>query len=253
MSTTQISLSLAWRSLILVRRMPSVFIPSLVMPLFILVATAGAFRGIGALPAFEGDSYLAFTIPFATLMGGGFAGINAGSSLARDIEGGFVDRLIASPSPRLALLLGPALAAMVRSAFTTTVIFAAGLIGGVALPGIAGTLVVYAAAAAFSVATASWSMGVALRTGTVQSVPLMQVIVFTAIFFSVPYAPREAQDGWLRTVSEWNPVTYLMEASRDAELIGVNASSLGLATLSAAILIGLFGAFALLGLRRLGN
>jgi len=252
-STAHISLSLAWRSLILVRRMPSVFIPSLVMPLFILVATAGAFRGIGALPAFEGSSYLAFTIPFATMMGGGFAGINAGSSLARDIEGGFVDRLIASPSPRLALLLGPALAAMVRSAFTTTIIFAAGFIGGVSLPGVTGTLVVYAVAAAFSVVTAGWSMGVALRTGSVQSVPLMQVVVFTAIFFSVPYAPREAQDGWLRTVSDWNPVTYMMEASRDAELAGVSASSLGLGILSAAILITLFGAFALFGLRRLGN
>ena len=39
-----VSRGLAWRSLILVRRMPSVFLPSLVMPLFILVATAGASR-----------------------------------------------------------------------------------------------------------------------------------------------------------------------------------------------------------------
>ena len=37
------SLWLAGRSLLLVRRLPSVFIPSLVMPLFILVATAGKF------------------------------------------------------------------------------------------------------------------------------------------------------------------------------------------------------------------
>ena len=253
MSTVRISLSLAWRSLILVRRMPSVFIPSLVMPLFILVATAGAFRGIGALPAFEGSSYLAFTIPFATMMGGGFAGINAGSSLARDIEGGFVDRLIVSPSPRLALILGPALAAMARSGFTTTIIFIAGLIGGVGLPGVVGTLVVYLVAAVFSVVTAGWSMGVALRTGSVQSVPLMQVVVFTAIFFSVPYAPRDAQDGWLRTISDLNPVTYLMEASRDAELVGVSASSLGMAAISAALLVAAFGAFALRGLGRLGT
>ena len=73
-----VSRGLAWRSLILVRRMPSVFLPSLIMPLFILIATAGAFRGISLLPAFEGASYLAFTIPLATVMGAGFAGINAG-------------------------------------------------------------------------------------------------------------------------------------------------------------------------------
>ncbi|MDH3226750.1 MAG: ABC transporter permease [Thermoleophilia bacterium] len=252
MRTLAVSGSLAWRSILLVRRMPSVFIPSLVMPLFILVATAGAFRGIGGLPAFEGSSYLAFTIPMATVMGGGFSGINAGMTLARDMEGGFVDRLVASPSPRVALVLGPALAAMSRSAFTTTVIFIAGLIGGVALPGLAGTLIVYAVAAAFSVATACWAMGVALLTGTVQATPLMQVAVFVSIFFSVAYAPREAQDGWLRSISDVNPVTYLLEASRDAELTGVSLSSLGPAVLAAAGLIAALGAFAMLGLRRLG-
>jgi len=252
-STLAVSGSLAWRSLLLVRRMPSVFIPSLLMPLFILVATAGAFRGIEALPAFEGNSYLAFTIPMATVMGGGFAGINAGMTLARDMEGGFVDRLVASPSPRVALVLGPALAAMARSGFTTTIIFIAGLIGGVSLPGVLGMLVVYGVAAAFSVATACWAMGVALRTGTVQATPLMQVAVFVAIFFSVAYVPREAQDGWLRTVSDLNPVTYLLEASRDAELSGVAMSSLGPAFLAAAGLITLLGAFAMSGLKRLGT
>jgi ABC-2 type transport system permease protein len=223
-----------------------------VMPLFILVATAGAFRGISALPAFEGSSYLAFTIPMATVMGGGFAGINAGMTLARDMEGGFVDRLVASPSPRPALVLGPALAAMARSAFTTTIIFAAGLIGGVALPGLGGTLVVYAMAAAFSVATGCWAMGVALRTGTVQATPLMQVVVFLLVFFSVAYAPREAQDGWLRVISDWNPVTYMLEASREAELVGVSLDGLAPGLLAAAVLIGLAGAFAFTGLRRLG-
>src|SRR5690606_1792789 len=93
----RVSAGLAWRSLILVRRMPSVFLPSLVMPLFILIATAGAFRGISLLPQFAGASYLAFTIPLATTMGAGFAGVNAGMTLARDIEGGFADRLVASP------------------------------------------------------------------------------------------------------------------------------------------------------------
>src|SRR5687768_9924844 len=99
-----VALALLLRNLLLVRRTPSVFIPSLVMPLFILVATSGAFRGISALPEFEGASYLAFTVPMAALLGAGFAGINSGLTLARDLEGGFFARLQASPAPRLALL-----------------------------------------------------------------------------------------------------------------------------------------------------
>ena len=246
--TLRVSWGLAFRSLILVRRMPSVFLPSLIMPLFILVATSGAFRGISLLPVFDGHSYLAFVIPLATIMGAGFAGINAGMTLARDIEGGFVDRLIASPAPRITLILGPLMAAGVRSLFTTTVVLTAGLIGGVGLPGVAGTAVVYLLAAGFSAATACWSMGVALRARTIQAAPLMQVVVFLSVFMSVAYAPREALTGWLRHVSNLNPVTYLMEASRAAELSYLGWDELWKGFAAVAILVGLLGAWALSGL-----
>jgi ABC-2 type transport system permease protein len=248
-----VSGGLAWRSLILVRRMPSVFLPSLIMPLFILIATAGAFRGISLLPAFEGASYLAFTIPLATIMGAGFAGINAGMTLARDIEGGFVDRLIASPAPRITLIAGPLAAAGVRSLFTTTVVLTAGLIGGVGLPGVGGTLTVYLLAIAFSAATACWAMGVALRARTIQAAPLMQVVVFLSVFTSVAYAPREVLTGWLGRVADYNPVTYLIEASRAAELGTLGWDDLWPAILAAGGLIAVLGAWALAGLATLGR
>lgn len=250
--TASVSRILAWRALILVRRMPAVFIPSLVMPLFILVATSGAFHGISAMPIGTG-SYLAFTLPFATIMGAGFAGINAGMTLARDIEGGFVDRLISSPAPRLSLVAGPFTAAAVRSLFTTTVVFAAGWIGQLALPGVAGTIGVYLMAACFAMATACWSMGVALRARTVQAAPMMQLVVFILVFTSVAYAPRDLQTGWLRTVSDWNPVTRILEFSRSAEFQNMTWAGLWPALVSIAVLMLVFGSFALYGLSRLGN
>jgi ABC-2 type transport system permease protein len=248
-----ISLGLAWRSLILVRRMPSVFLPSLIMPLFILIATAGAFRGISQLPQFEGASYLRFTIPLATVMGAGFAGINAGMTMARDIEGGFVDRLVASPAPRITLIVGPLIAAGLRSLFTTTVVLLAGLIGGIAPPGVSGTAVVYLLAIGFSCATACWAMGVALRARTIQAAPLMQVVVFLSVFTSVAYAPREVLTGWLRDVSDLNPVTYIMEASRAAELGTLGWSELWPGLVAVAGLIALLGTWALTGLASLGR
>jgi ABC-2 type transport system permease protein len=248
-----VSVGLAWRSLILVRRMPSVFLPSLIMPLFILVATAGAFRGISLLPAFDGASYLAFTIPLATVMGAGFAGINAGMTLARDIEGGFVDRLVASPAPRTTLVAGPLMAASVRSLFTTTVVLIAGLIGGVGLPGLGGTVAVYGLAVGFSAATACWSMGVAFRARTIQAAPLMQVVVFLSVFTSVAYAPRDALTGWLSHVADWNPVTYLMEASRAAELGTLGWAELWPGLVAVAGLLAVLGTWALTGLATLGR
>lgn len=253
MHALAVSGGLAWRSLILVRRMPSVFLPSLIMPLFILIATAGAFRGISLLPQFAGASYLAFTIPLATVMGAGFAGINAGMTMARDIEGGFVDRLVASPAPRITLILGPLMAAAARSLFTTTVVLCAGLIGGVGLPGVLETLAIYLLAIGFSAATACWAMGVAFRARTIQAAPLMQVVVFLSVFTSVAYAPREVLTGWLRHAADLNPVTYLLEASRAAELSTLGWSELWPGILSVVGLVSALGAWALAGLGALGK
>lgn len=250
-SGLSISLGLAGRNLLLVRRIPSVFIPSLVMPLFILVATAGAFRGIGALPDFAGADYLAFTVPMAATMGAGFAGVNSGMTLARDLEGGFFDRLQASPAPRSALLAGPLLAAVARSLFTTTVVYGAAMLGGVRLPGLIDTMVVYALAAAFASVASLWAVGVALRTRSVQASPLMQVVVFMSVFTSVAYTPRSALRGWLSHVADWNPVTFVLEGSRQAQLSGITWDRLGPALLAVGILVVLTGIFSLSGLRRL--
>jgi ABC-2 type transport system permease protein len=247
------TLGIAARHLLLVRRVPSVFIPSLVMPLFILIATAGAFRGIGALPEFGGASYLAFTLPMAATMGAGFAGVNSGMTLARDLEGGFFDRLQASPAPRLALIGGPLLAAVTRSLFTTTVVYIAAGIGGVGFAGLLDTLVVYAMAAAFAAVASMWAIGVALRTRSVQATPLMQVVVFMAVFTSVAYTPRSALQGWLARVADVNPVTFLLEASRGAQIDGASWDTLGPGLAAVAVLALLAGSFAVLGLRRVGR
>ena len=254
MRVISVSLGLAGRNLLLVRRVPSVFIPSLVMPLFILIATAGAFHGIGALPQFAGESYLAFTIPMAAVMGAGFAGINSGMTLARDLEGGFFDRLQSSPAPRLALVLGPMLAAQARSLLTTLVVLIAGMAGGVMPPGIAPTLVIFAFALLFAAAASFWAIGVALRTRTIQAAPIMQLAVFLSVFMSVAYVPQDALTGWLATIARYNPVTYILDAARSAQLTGtVIWSETWPGLVAAGALVVLLGAFALVPLRGLGS
>jgi ABC-2 type transport system permease protein len=254
MAGLRISLALAGRLLLLVRRSPSIFIPSLVIPLFILVSTAGAFRGIEALPQLQGSSYLAFTVPMAAVLGAGFAGTTSGLSLARDLQGGFFSRLQTSPAPRLALASAPLFAAMARSLLTTTIVLAAGYIGGVDFAGVASTAVLYLLPLLFSAVAALWATGVALRLRTIQAAPIMQIAVFLSVFLSVAYTPREAQVGWLATVADYNPMTYVLEAARAAEFSGtVTWADLwpGLAALAGMLVV--LGAWALSSLNRLNK
>lgn len=250
-SGPRVSLALAGRMLLLVRRSPSLFIPSLVIPLFILVSTAGAFRGVENLPQLQGASYLAFTVPMAATLGAGFAGTTSGLGLARDLENGFFSRLQASPVPRLALATAPLIAAMARSLLTTTIVLVAGYIGGTGFAGVAPTAVLYLLPLLFSGVTALWATGVALRARTIQAAPIMQIAVFLSVFLSVAYTPREAQTGWLATVADYNPMTFVLEAARAAEFSGVAWADLwpGLAALAGMLVV--LGTWAVTGLRRL--
>ena len=132
-------------------------------------------------------------------------------------------------------------------------VLTAGLIGGVGLPGVVDTAALYLLGMGFSAASACWAMGVALRTRTIQAAPLMQVVIFLAVFTSVAYAPRDALTGWLATVADLNPVTYLLEASRAAELTGLGWAELWPALVALSALLALLGTWAVTGLATLGR
>ena len=246
-----VALGLAARLLLLVRRSPSLFVPSLVIPLFILVSTAGAFRGIENLPQLHGASYLAFTVPMAATLGAGFAGTTSGLAVARDLENGFFARLQASPAPRVSLAMAPFVAAMLRSLLTTTIVLMAGYIGGTGFAGVGPTAILYLLPLLFSGAAAFWATGVALRTRTIQSAPIMQIAVFLSVFLSVAYTPREAQTGWLAGVADYNPMTFVLEAARGAELTGVRWDDLWPGLASLAGMLAVLGVWAFRGLGQL--
>ncbi len=65
------------------------------------------FGNLTELRGFDTDSYQSFLIPVSMLQGAGFTGAATGVNLARDIEQGWFDRLLASPAPRPAILSRP--------------------------------------------------------------------------------------------------------------------------------------------------
>ena len=145
------------------------------------------------------------------------------------------------------------MAAVTRSFVPTTVILAVGLILGPGLTGgLYGVVMLYLAAAAFSVVASLWGITLALRARTQQVGPAIQNGVFIAVFLSTAYTPLVLLRGWLASFAEYNPVTYVLQMARQATVSGIEPSWAhtwpGLVALA-----GMLALFGLLALRQLGR
>ncbi|HYI46582.1 MAG TPA: ABC transporter permease [Actinomycetota bacterium] len=219
MSTLAVATGIAGRSLRLIPRVPSTFIPSVVMPIFLTIAFSGPFANLVRLPGFPAEKIIDWIIPMTMIQGGMFAGITTGMGVARDFENGFYDRFLMSPASRMSLLFGPLLAAMLRAfipfvillgiAWASGANFYAGLMG-------IGTLAI--AVLGCAVAAGAWAMGLALRFKTFQIAPLMQAGVFLSVFTSTAQMPLDLLTGWVHEVARVNPMTNVLALARQGFL-----------------------------------
>ena len=66
-------------------------------PTIFFLGLTSVFGHLTLLPGFTTDSYQSFIIPVSLMQGAAFTGAATGVNLARDIEQGWFDRLLASP------------------------------------------------------------------------------------------------------------------------------------------------------------
>ncbi|MBW3615236.1 MAG: ABC transporter permease [Actinobacteria bacterium] len=215
MNSRGTALALAGRNLLLMRRIPSVVVPSLVFPIFLVIAFSGAYGALTMLPGFPVDNMIDWILPMAVVQSAAFGGVNVGLSVVRDLQGGFFDRLLLAPVSRLGLVAGPILGAVVRAFVPLAVVLATGLVAGARLRGgPAGLLTLLVAAEGVAVIAAGWGVGLALRLRDQRAAPLMQVGIFLAVFLSTAQVPLAIMSGWLRTVATLNPMTSILALGR---------------------------------------
>ncbi len=249
----KVAWSLAVRSIANVFRVPGAFIPILIQPLFFLLAFSGSFSGVTQVKGFPTDVILNWVMPYSVLQGAAFAGMGATFSVARDLEGGFYDRLLLSPSSRRALLLGPVLAAMVRSLIPATIVFSVAVVGGARLAdGPIGLVTLLIAALGVAAVGALWGMGVIFRLKSQRAMGLVQIGIFVSMFLSASQMPVGLIDGWLHPIARLTPVTNVLRLAREGFLPGgVTWSGTWGGLLALAGLGAVMTAFAWSGLRKL--
>jgi ABC-2 type transport system permease protein len=243
----------AWRTLHNVFTNPSLLIPSLIFPLFFFVAFAGGLSQVNNVPGFDFPlGYTAFQFVFVLLQSAAFGGVFTGFGIARDFETGFARRLLLAAPHRTGIILGYAVAALVRWLVTAAVLTIVALAVGMEVGGSRVDLVgLYTLALLINIGAVLWASGVAMRLRTMQAGPVMQMPVFLILFFAPVYVPLALLQGWIHTVATVNPVTRVLEAGRG--LLAGSPTEVGVAFAVGLGLTAIFSFWAVSGLRNAEN
>jgi len=207
-------------------RIPAALVPTVAMPVFFVIAFSGAFSAITDIPGFPTDNILSWMVPFAILQGASFAGMGTAFGTARDIEGGFYDRLLLAPTRRWALVLGPMIFAGTRALLPLVVVLPVAVVAGIDMPaGPVAVLPLLVACVGVGTVAGLWGLGVAYRFQSQRAGALVQLGIFAAMFLSIGQAPIEIMEGWLEKVARINPVTYVLNFARQGFLGDLSWSS----------------------------
>jgi ABC-2 type transport system permease protein len=195
-------------------RVPGAAIPGVLAPTIFFLGITSVFGHLTQLPGFTSTSFQSFMIPVSLLQGASFTGAAQGVNLARDIEAGWFDRLLASPAPRPVLLASIMITAAMRSLIPAAVLLSVALATGAQFPGLLGLILALIAMMGISAIAANWATSLALKYKSQSAAPLMQIGMLLAIFLTTAYAPLDLLQGWLQTVARYNPVTQVLEMAR---------------------------------------
>jgi len=232
-------------------RVPGAAIPGVLAPTIFFLGLTAVFGSLTLLPGFTADKYQSFIIPVSLMQGAGFTGAATGVNLARDIEQGWFDRLLASPAPRPVLLAGLVLSASFRALIPATVLLTVGFALGVQWPGVEGLLLALALVMGMGTLAACWGVTLALKFKSQSAAPLMQSGMFILILFTTAYAPEELLQPWLGDIAAINPVTHVIDAARQGFITGsITWSETWPGLLALGSFIAIMAAFALRGMRR---
>ncbi len=221
------TVAMSKRAILAVARQPSVVVPSLLFPLFFVALGTSAFSQAIDIPGFpEVDSFLDFALAGAIVQGILFGSTVSATALATDIENGFFDRLLATPSSRVSILIGRLAGGMAYGGFQTALFILVLLPFGLTVKsGPVGVLVMIAGGILVALAVGALMSAMAIKTGSSEAVQGSFPLLFVLLFFSSTFFPRQTMRGFHRTIADINPVSFLSEGFRSLTIESLNATA----------------------------
>jgi ABC-2 type transport system permease protein len=206
----------AKRNLIKIKRVPEILIWTTMSPIMFVLLFAYVFGS--SIQIGGGVSYQEYLIAGVFVQTVIFGSTFTGAGLAEDMTKGIIDRFRSLPMSRTAVLAGRTASDIVYNSISILVMAIAGLIVGWRIstgvvPAIGGFLLLLLFAYAVS-----WIMAyVGLKVSSVEVVQNASfMFIFPMTFIANTFVNERDLPGVLRTFAEWNPVSAVAQAVREA-------------------------------------
>jgi ABC-2 type transport system permease protein len=192
-----------------------------IQPLIWLLLYGQLFSRVGALRG-GADTYVQFLAPGIIAMIAFFGGSWSGMAMISDLDRHVIDRFLAAPASRFAIILSQVVRAGLIAMFQALLLLLLGLALGVRVHGGAlGWLVVFAASALLATAFAGFSHGIALLVRKEASmIAAANFVGLPLMFLSAILIPQRQMPDWIAELSRYNPVNWGVQGARNAIVVG---------------------------------
>jgi ABC-2 type transport system permease protein len=223
--------SLLERYLIKLARNPTLLATNLITaPIFLILFSQLLTKFGEFLPGASGG-YLAYLTPGIIMLNAMTNAPQGAVSMINDLNSGFLSKMLLTQANRSAILLGRLVTDMLVAAGQAVITIVIAMAMGVQfVTGLPGILLVLLTVAFFEFALSGIFLAVGMRTRKTENISAVSGIVFfPLIFISSTMFPVSFFPSWAQTISNYNPVSYASDVTRD--LVG---GGLTLGTLASA-------------------
>jgi ABC-2 type transport system permease protein len=192
----------------------------LVQPMIWLLLYGQLFKNVTRLGGFGTASYVTFLAPAIVVMNAFFGATWSGMGMIADLDRKVVERFLATPASRLALVLSQIVRSALTAGIQAIVILVVALALGVHVhTGVIGWVVVILAAMLVNSAFAGLSQALALLTRREATmIAIANFIGLPLLFVSSTLLARAQMPGWMQTAAKFNPVDWGVKAAREVVL-----------------------------------
>jgi ABC-2 type transport system permease protein len=200
-------------------RQPWVLAFSVIQPVIWLFLFGQLFRKVIDIPGFGyGGSYLAYLIPGLIAMNAMSNNMWAGMAMIEEIERGTLNRFLAAPASRIAIMNATVAEQAVSTTVQTLIILGLGLAGGARYhAGVGGVAVVVVASIGVGVVFGALSNAVGMLLRSREAIiGVYTFFMLPLMFLSSAFMQTSLMPGWMQAIASRNPLNWVVQIGRSA-------------------------------------